>query len=468
MFLFFLSLVVSVQNVSGQAAFSDSVVVKDVFVFGNAKTRERIIIRELPFEKGDRIGKSDMDSIINRCEENIFNLHLFLKVDITTKTSALDEVTFIIVVKERWYFFPIPVVEFADRGVNQWFKQHNAELDRFEYGVQLIKQNFRGRNETLRLLTQFGYSQKYELDYRIPYINRDQTIGLDLYLYHSRNKEFAYATGLDNVLDFYESNQVSRQELKSFIRFKYRKKIYTGHSFDIGYDYVKTEDSVIALNPYFLNTGRSDLKMMSLRYRFRYNSTDIHFYPEKGNFLDFLIRKQGIGVFNDMDQWQCSLTGAKYVELGRNLFAAGSFNYYYATDQKQSYYFSPVIGYGEFFTRGYEYYVIRGQQYVLNRNEIKWKLHDEVYYVPLLKRSPKVNNIPIKLYLKGLFDVSYVYDRETFKDHNLTNKLLYGFGIGLDLVSYYDIVFRTELTTNHKGETGLYFHIEKAILGLYE
>ena len=39
-----------------------------------------------------------------------------------------------------------------------------------------------------------------------------------------------------------------------------------------------------------------------------------------------------------------------------------------------------------------------------------------------------------------------------------SNEFLYGYGLGIDFVTYYDIVFRVEFSANKFGETGLFLH----------
>jgi hypothetical protein len=46
--------------------------------------------------------------------------------------------------------------------------------------------------------------------------------------------------------------------------------------------------------------------------------------------------------------------------------------------------------------------------------------------------------------------------------NNLNNKLLWSTGLGLDLLSYYDQVYRLEFTYNSLGEAGIYLHLETA------
>ncbi len=43
--------------------------------------------------------------------------------------------------------------------------------------------------------------------------------------------------------------------------------------------------------------------------------------------------------------------------------------------------------------------------------------------------------------------------------NSLQNTLLYTCGVGFDMVTFYDFVFRLEFSVNQLGEKGLFFHI---------
>ena len=55
-------------------------------------------------------------------------------------------------------------------------------------------------------------------------------------------------------------------------------------------------------------------------------------------------------------------------------------------------------------------------------------------------------------------DVGYVYNKY-FTANSLVNRALYTEGFGLDVVTYYDFVFRFEYSFNQLGEKGFFFHI---------
>ena len=62
------------------------------------------------------------------------------------------------------------------------------------------------------------------------------------------------------------------------------------------------------------------------------------------------------------------------------------------------------------------------------------------------------------LYL-GLFsDLSYVSDNQNHAENTLSNQLLFGNGISLDYVTYYDKLIRIEFSINHLGEKGVFLH----------
>jgi len=55
-------------------------------------------------------------------------------------------------------------------------------------------------------------------------------------------------------------------------------------------------------------------------------------------------------------------------------------------------------------------------------------------------------------------DLGYVAQLSPDTSSKLQNKLLNGTGLGLDFVTYYDLVFRLEYGMNHLKETGWFIH----------
>jgi hypothetical protein len=110
--------------------------------------------------------------------------------------------------------------------------------------------------------------------------------------------------------------------------------------------------------------------------------------------------------------------------------------------------------------RGYEYYVIDGKDFILWKNNFKFALIPQRDITLDFIRSPKFNRVPYALYLNVFADAGYViYDGDqNDKTNDLRNSLLVGYGVGLDLATYYNVVVRVEASMNGKGIPGIYLH----------
>ena len=49
-------------------------------------------------------------------------------------------------------------------------------------------------------------------------------------------------------------------------------------------------------------------------------------------------------------------------------------------------------------------------------------------------------------------------DNQNLEENNLTNTLLFGRGIGIDYITYYDKLLRIEYGINRLGEKGIFLH----------
>ena len=88
----------------------------------------------------------------------------------------------------------------------------------------------------------------------------------------------------------------------------------------------------------------------------------------------------------------------------------------------------------------------------------------------LKKKEMHLNWIPLDkfnkpyfaIYLNAYFDAGYA-DDVIYADKNpLSNKWAYGYGIGMDVVAFYDFVGRLEYSINREDEKGLYLHFSKS------
>ena len=77
----------------------------------------------------------------------------------------------------------------------------------------------------------------------------------------------------------------------------------------------------------------------------------------------------------------------------------------------------------------------------------------------------KFKSLQYAFYLNAFFDMGFVDNMYPMPELNndLENTLLIGYGIGLDFVTYYDIVLRFEYSVNRMGEHGFYLHFRAPI-----
>ncbi|RLD19918.1 MAG: outer membrane protein assembly factor, partial [Bacteroidetes bacterium] len=62
---------------------------------------------------------------------------------------------------------------------------------------------------------------------------------------------------------------------------------------------------------------------------------------------------------------------------------------------------------------------------------------------------------------KSYFDIGYASNTQNYEGNQyLADKLLVGGGLGLDIVTMYDVVVRLEYSWNSIGDNGFFFHIE--------
>jgi len=102
--------------------------------------------------------------------------------------------------------------------------------------------------------------------------------------------------------------------------------------------------------------------------------------------------------------------------------------------------------------------VIDGQDFWLSKTAFKYALIEKTTFnIPYVKMK-QFNKAHYSLYLGVFSDIGYVIDKQTYKENSLSNSLLWGNGISIDYVTYYDKLLRIEFSVNHLGEKGVFLH----------
>lgn len=434
-----------------------------ILIIGNKITRDQIILRELTMKPGDTITAKQLQATLQRDRNKIYNLRLFNTVSIRLLKLSDTTIDLLIEVDERWYIFPIPIFELSDRNFNEWWQNYNHDFSRVNYGLRLYQYNFRGRNETLRFTAQFGYTRNFDLTYRIPYIDKKQKQGLSFSFDYAEPKNLAYFTE-DHKLLFLEGRKTLKKTIGGAVSYTYRKSFYSTHAFNIEYRNSSVIDTIAQLNPNFYFNSSTNQRFASVSYSFNSDHRDVQAYPLNGHRITAYV-EQTFGMFGgNVNQLATNVTYSFYKEIGEKLYLSNFSSLLLSAPNKQPYALYNALGYRQQFIRGYEIYVIEGPNFFMNKTTLKRRIFSRAWHMDFMPIS-QFRYLPISIYLKGYLDAGYVQNYHRYEDEKintrLSDRVLAGTGLGVDIVMLYDNVLRIEYTFNREGVSGFFFNIKK-------
>lgn len=434
-----------------------------VLIIGNKRTRDRIISRELSLKPGDTIRADKLNETLLWDKRKIYNLRLFNVVTIRSLKMSPSTIDLLVDVEERWYTWPAPIFELSDRNFNEWWQNYNHDLGRINYGIKLDQYNVRGRNETLRITAQFGFTQRFDLSYNIPYIDKKQKQGLSIGFDYGNPKNIAYFTQ-DHKLQFLNAKESLRVSKGASISYAYRKSFFETHSVSLGYRSSQVTDTILKLNPNYYSSTSNKQEFATLAYSFRSEHRDVVMYPLKGYQFTGYIQKNGLGFDSNVNQWIFNLTYAYHHDLRKGYYLSNFSSAYLSDPSVQPYSLYGTLGYQRQVLRGYEIYVIEGPKFFVNKTTFKKKIFSRAVRwenMPL----EQFRYLPFAVYLKSFVDFGYVENYPFYKEQNintrLSDTLLVGYGTGLDLIFPYDVVFRLEYAFIKDGTQGFFFNLKK-------
>ena len=459
LFLFFLSIpqFLFCQN--------EQVVVTDILIEGNKKTKEKIILRELNFAVGDTIPIIDLMPSLRRSEELLLNTGLFTTAKINIKNWDTDknQISISIELREMWYLYPFYIFELADRNFNVWWEEQDRSLKRINYGGRLTWLNLTGRRDLLKATIQFGYTKKFELSYNRPMLGKSRNLGGFAEIHYSNRKEIAYITEESKLLF---KKQVGEPLLLTRFRVgmgvSYRQGLNKYHTGKIIFSDNSIGDTISqVLNPDYFLESRNRQQHFTLQYAFTLDKRDVKAYPQGGNLFSILLQKDGFGLFDDVNAFSATGTYAHYFPLGNKLsFGAKLKGRYTLTRAEQPYTHVSAFGYFPDFLRGYEFYVIDGMDYAYAKTHFQFRIFQKKInwgkYMPI----PQFRLMPLKVYLAINNDFGYANAPFNGGRSTLSNEFLWGRGIGLDFVVFQDKIWQFEYSYNHLGEHGFFLHFE--------
>jgi outer membrane protein assembly factor BamA len=439
--------------------------IDSITIEGNDKTRGEIIFRELNFDTDSSYSISLLiNELIPRSVWNLTNLNLFNQVHIDTISVATKRINIRIRLVEKWYLWPIPFVEFADRNFNQWYR-FDFDPYRTNYGIYLFKYNILGRNQTLKLSLVNGYNQQVSVHYKSPWFLKHSSLGLEFGSRYRSNREIWYKTDSNQIQFHRNLDERLIRKFENELRLIVRPALNKWVKPFVRHRSVKIADTVATegLNLSYMNDGGTSLDEVSAGVELLLENRNNVFFPTKGSFLKSL---NGYTKFIESNGYFfVDLEGGIYKRIlpysSRRLAYAIYGGVHYSFSDNLPYLYQKSLGYDRY-VRGYEAYVIDGKAYGLLKAEFRIDVLKPstiaLKYMPL--KSYK--KMPTEVYFNLFSDYGYVKNTQTFSRNDLANSHLLGYGIGLNALFYYDKVFRFEYSFNKQKEHGLRLHFKRS------
>jgi outer membrane protein assembly factor BamA len=438
--------------------YSDSIFISKIHIECNRKTIDKIIFRELFIKEGMTVCRRNLDSLLERESYKLMNTKLFILAEVVPYHVKGDTTELIISVIEKWYLYPVPIIDFADKNFSEWAAK-GYDLDRLNYGISFIQNNFRGRNETLKLYLQLGFTRIVDFEYKIPYINKKQTTGINIKVSYANSKNSIY--GLSNgIRQSYKSENILEEKFKFLIGISKRGAFYETHRINIGYTTSTVNDTLLILNSNYYQNSQKTQRFTQLNYSFERDLRNNIVYTHKGSYLQIDVMQKGLSGFDDISVSQAQFIYAKFIPISKKFYYSASLRGMISFPEQQP--FNELRGYGFAgnFTRGMDLYMVAGQHFGVWKNTLRFKMFSKIFNFKNLFNIEQFSTFPLAIYPKIYADAGYVYSKYDYGSNIFSNQLLWGSGAGIDLVFYNSTVIRLEYSVNKSLETGFFVNIQ--------
>lgn len=410
------------KTLDGEDVLAAPVRIDRVAVEGNKVTDADVILREIPFTFPAVLSADDLKLIENRVQ----NLRLFNRVELRVdEQDGLNVLT--VRVTESWYLFPSPI-----------FSVNEHDWKKISYGLQLSDNNFRGRNEKLRLGGWLGYNPSYFLNYSIPWVGERQRLmlGLGVSQRQTQNKVFNFQE--DRMGFSLRLGKRLSLELETDVQFSLtRIKLPPGYqSFSV--------------------SGNGQDIVPSLSWQVRWEHRDWIEYPRKGTYLAVNVQRTGFGK-SQPDYWRMTFDGRFYKPLIGSL-SLGVRQLFILNSGTMPIYDRVFLGFNERI-RGYYNLILPNPARYADYNSYNISLTSLEIRFPLLPvRYFSIENGPL---IPSLFrNLKFGLSAGLFVDSGIVwrnageiclNDFLIGYGVGIHIHLPYINVLRIEYALNKLG-----------------
>ncbi|MDW7694455.1 hypothetical protein R9C00_06870 [Flammeovirgaceae bacterium SG7u.111] len=465
------------QNKNGEVHMPETfehthIVIREVVVTGNKLTKENIVTRELDFRLGDSLavfeqGKelrtslrrfvvSDSSEVrlrLNYSRDNIINTKIFMTVDLYLEQVQGKEYKITIDVTERHYWWVFPVMKLNAPNFNEWLR--DVDLSQLSMGLFASHNNLFGSSHQASIAGYAGKSKALALGYRIPWVGKGQKKSLTIAGGYNDLAVVEYAS-VENKRQIIYDNSSSKSTFL-MAKMDFRPGLYSYNTVKLSWQHTAISDSLFTLNPNFLANNKTSNSSFTLFLDYYYDSRNNKSYPLEGNLLRVFLDKQGLGIGQrEVDLFYYGIDFHFYQKISEKFYVAEMIKAVNSTGENAPYSYQQSLNHKKDFIRGFDLYTVKGDQMYYFRSNLKYELvKPNVKKVKPGEEDSKFKSIQYAFYLNLLADAGYVVNNFT-ENNPLNNKGLFSWGLGLDFVTYYDLVLRFEYTFNSVGTRGFF------------
>lgn len=424
----------------------DSMVIHidSVRITGNDRTRDEVILREIPFAFPADLTMADFEYIRNR----LTNLFLFNRARLVVEESDDGNVLHI-ELTETLHIYPVPILFLNDRS---W--------DKVSAGFQVTHINFRGMNERLGVGGWLGHNPSFFVNYSNPWIGRQRLLlGFDTFGKRVSNKfveslESARESG--DTLRTFTGYGLEERHLGVGMTIGRRLNLHSSIQAFIGVRRIVIPERLPESLARF--EGRHVVPKFELAFRSDYR--DLYEYPRSGFLIQWKGTRSGLGG-TAFPFWRLNLDHRVYLPLGSRV-SLGMRNGTTLNSTNPPIYDRTFIGFGER-VRGHFYDdEVAGQHRMMHSAEMRISLLPIRYFS--VDDAPVMPNLfqQLKYGLSmGLFvDSGIVWGesdrlmdgdlRETDRPLSLRNHIT-GYGVGLHIHLPYVYLLRLDHAWDEDG-----------------
>lgn len=391
--------------------------VHDVVIVGNEKTKPYVLSREMTLKEGDAITAE----AVEYDKKRIYSLGLFTRVEIGYIPLQPPAARLVILVSERWYLYPFPLIGIKDR---DWSKLY--------FGGGVTHQNFRGRNEKLYVALTVGYDPTVIFLYRNPLIDAENNYFLNAgFRWNVIRNRSLLAIGTGQNFD----------ERHLSLSLDIGKRIDLAHILWLssGYEIVEVTDH--APGRTFSSDGTDAFPFFGVGYT--YDTRDLAEYTMYGSFVRATITKYGVPS-GTVDFVRYALDFRRFVPLTSQISLAGRFFGDLSAAGQIPTYNRTYLGYNER-VRGHFSEIYEGEQQLGVSGELRFMVMEPRYVT--------VGFIPVPEFAVWKFGVAAALFGDAamvwFRNSPFVlQQFVKGYGVGLHIILPYGFVLRTEYALN--------------------